>query len=444
MKLLLIQASHFDQFGQTRKYDTALMPSNALATLAALTPADVDIAVVDDYVEDIDFDQEVDLVGITAMTSQIPRAYQIADEFRNRNKPVVLGGIHVTTLPAEAGRHADAVVLGEAEDLWTTVIDDVRKDRLKTRYQAEKKPDLKQLVIPEYNLFQLKKYRITHGSSYPRLPVQTTRGCPFSCDFCSVSQFWGRGFRTKPVAHVYEEIAHYRRRGARNFFFSDDNIIGNPGYARQLFDTIKPLKINWSGQASTTIVNDRNLVSLMAQSGCKRMFVGFETISQRNLKGMGKAFNQVAQYRDIIRLFKNSGIWIQASIIFGFDEDTPESLQATIDFLDKYRVSVVHIFLLTPIVGSPLRDRLEAEGRIIDADWSHYNGTKVTFMPKNFSPEELEAFYWSKFRYIYSFPSILKRVIGSRPFPVSQYIACIKQNLYYRKRVMSGCHTFGG
>ncbi len=444
MKLLLIQPSHLDASGRKRTYDVALMPSNALATLAALTPQGVDIRVVDDYVEDIDFDQPVDLVGITGMTSQMPRAYQIADEFRKRNRRVVMGGIHASALPQEAGRHADAVVLGEAEGLWATVIADARRGRLQSRYRADRKPDLQSLLIPRYDHFQLHKYRITHGSSYPRLPVQTTRGCPFNCDFCSVSQFWGRGIRTKPVASVCEEIAHYRRRGARNFFFSDDNIIAKPGYARQLFEAITPLEVNWSAQASTTILKDDSLVTLMAQSGCKRVFVGFESISQRNLKGMGKSFNQVAQYRDVIRLFRKAGIWVQASIIFGFDDDTPASLEATMAFLEKERVGVVHIFILTPIVGSALRDRLEAEGRIIDTDWSHYGGTHVTFMPKHFGPGDLEAFYWAKFRQIYSLRSILKRVVASRPFPLTQYAACILQNLYFRKQVIGGRHTFGG
>ena len=420
------------------------MPSNALATIAALTPGDVEITVVDDYVEEIDYDQPVDLVGITGMTSQIPRAYQIAETFRQRNRRVVLGGIHVTSLPDEAGRHADSLVLGEAEEIWGTVIEDARRNRLKDRYQAVRKPDLQKPVVPQYYHFKLDRYRTTHGSSYPRLPVQTTRGCPFNCDFCSVTHFWGPGLRSKPVANVYEEIAYYRRRGALNFFFSDDNIIGSPGYARKLFEALVPLKINWSGQASTTILKHRELFDLMVRSGCKRMFVGFESISQRNLKGMGKGFNQVAQYRDLIRLFKQAGIWIQASIIFGFDEDTPESLQATVDFLEKNRVSVVHIFILTPIVGSTLLERLKTEGRIIDPDWSHYNGTRVTFRPKHFSPAELEKFYWSKFKQLYSVRSILKRVVASRPFPVSQYVACIQQNLYYRKLVMNGVHTFGG
>lgn len=444
MKLLLIQPSHYDRNGNVRKDKTALMPSNSLATVAGLTPEDVQISIIDEYVDDIDVNHPADLVGITGMSSQIPRAYDIADEFRQNGKTVVMGGIHVTALPDEAKPHADAIVLGEVEDIWGQVIDDAKVHRLQPVYQAGTRPTLEKPVIPEYGYFNLNRYRITHGSSMPRLAIQTTRGCPYNCDFCSVSRFWGRGFRTKPIENTINEISHYRNQGALNFLLSDDNIIGNPDYARRLFEAITPLKINWSGQCSTTILKDPTLVDQMAESGCQRMFIGFESISQRNLKKVGKGFNKVTHYRDVIRLFRNAGIWIQASIIFGFDEDTTESLQETIDFLVENRVSVVHIHILTPIIGSPLRDRLQEQGRIISSDWSEYNGTRVTFVPKNFSPEELEEFYWAKFQQIYSLKSILKRVIFSKPSPISQYLNCIKQNFYFRHLVMQNCHTFGG
>ena len=248
-----------------------LTPPLGMATVAALTPPGFEISLTDENVTTVDFEKEVDLVGITALTCTVHRAYQIADTFRNRGVKVVMGGIHPSIMPEEASQHADAVVVGEAEGIWTDVIEDFKANKLRRIYRQDKLPNLVGLPIPRRDLY-------AKGAYYFRNTLWATRGCPYSCSFCSVSTIYGRKYRCRPVNEIIKEIETLDR--SKIIGFVDDNIVGNPRFTKRLFRALIPYKIKWVAQCSVTIASDDELLKLAADSGCIELFIGFESLSQ--------------------------------------------------------------------------------------------------------------------------------------------------------------------
>jgi len=405
MKILLISPENKKSiFAYTRKEVKAFwFPKLGLPTIAAHTPPGVEVKIVDECVEDIDFDIDVDLVGISVMTYLAPRAYEIAARFRQRGIPVVLGGIHVSMLPQEAKEHADSVVIGEAERMWPRLIEDFRRGELKPFYEEKELPQLKGLPTPRRDLFKPKAYWTTNC-------VQTSRGCPFSCDFCTVTIFGGNQFRLRPIEEVVEEVRSLKKGFV---VFVDDNIAGNRAYAKQLFKALIPLKINWGSQASLTMARDPELLDLAAKSGCTALFIGVESISEENLISANKKFNKVEKFKEEFRRFHDYGILIQTGMIFGFDHDDETIFERTVEFLEENNIELAMFNILTPLPGSNLYKRMDAEGRIIDRDWAHYDGRHVVFKPRLMSPETLqEGFFWAYHKF-YSLPSVVKRILPS-------------------------------
>ena len=285
------------------------MPTLGMLRVAGATPPDWSVTIVDEKAEPIDFSRPADLVGITGMTPAINRAYEIADTFHARGVPVVMGGIHVSMMPDEALAHCDAVVIGEAEGLWPRLLSDFRQGRLQRCYRHETFPPLSQLGSPAWSLYDGKRYLPFHC-------VETSRGCPHGCDFCSVTNYFGGCYRTRPPAEVEEEI-----RGLRPFegrfilknvvFFVDDNIAGNRSHARELLARIVPYQLKWLGQASTTVAKDETLLDLCRKSGCMGLLIGFETLSKERLKAVRKGFNIP---RATSRRFARSTITESASV----------------------------------------------------------------------------------------------------------------------------------
>lgn len=393
-------------------------PRLTLPLLAALTPPQHSVRLIDESVEDIDFEANVDLVGISLLTFLAPRGYEIADRFRSRGIKVVLGGIHASALPQEAMGHADSVVIGEAEELWPSLLEDFQRGELKRIYQSDRRPCLDGLPRPRLDLL----HRLGYLNSNC---VQATRGCPFGCDFCSVTDFFGRSYRLRPVAEVVAEVESL----AGDFIFVDDNISGNRAYAQDLFNALIPLKRKWGSQCNLSLAEDEELLALAAKSGCAHMFVGIETISQANLKGHKKSFNRVAKYEELITRFHDQGIVVNAGMIFGMDEDDDSVFPTTIEFLEKNRVELTLFNILTPVPGTRLYARLEEEGRIIDRDWSHYDGRHVVFRPKRMSPETLqEGFLWA-FHRLYSTRSMLTRLRHRKQRLIPSYY----MNFAYRR-----------
>jgi len=351
----------------------------SLLSVAAETPEGAEVTVADEQVDEIPWEGPWDLVGITAMTAAAPRAYEIADAFRSRGVPVVLGGMHPTFLPAEALAHADAVVAGEAEGLWPRVVADAAAGRLRGVYRAPAPHDLVGLRRPPRHLVR--------GGRYATLQaVQATRGCPHRCAFCSVSAFHGGLHRRRPVAEVVAEVAALPDRF---FLLVDDSLVADPDYARELFEALVPLRKHWMSQVTLKITDDPELVRLAARAGCVGVFVGLETFSESALEGVEKGFNRVEEYRERIRILHAAGIGVEAGVVLGFDADGPETFSRTLRLLDDLEVDMIQVSVLTPLPGTPFFAAME--GRLLDRNWAHYDYHHVVFQPRRLSPEALQA-----------------------------------------------------
>lgn len=394
-RLLLVAPSH-------RTGKKALFPPLALGVVAALTPGDWEVTIVDEAVEPVEFDRPADLVGITAMTPTAPRAYELADAFRQRGRQVVLGGMHPSALPEEAAAHADAVVVGEAEGVWEEVLRDAARRRLRGIYRSAERPALEGLPVPRRDLYRPGAYLCT-------ATVQTSRGCPFSCDFCSVTRFFGRTYRWRPVEEIVSEV---KALGQKIVFFVDDNIFGAPARARELFRQLVPLRINWVGQSSINIARNPDLLRLAARSGCRGLFVGLESLAADNLRQMGKSLlNRVEDYREAIARIQGHGIGVEGAFIFGLDGDDPGVFRRTVRFARRLGLAAAQFGILTPFPGTPLRERLEQEGRIVDNGWSRYTISNVVYRPAGMAPEVLQSGFDWAYRSFYSYASIARRLL---------------------------------
>lgn len=444
MKILLISPSRLDGEGRPIKYRKAFLPPLSLAILGSLTPRAHAVRVINELVEDVDFLGDYDLVGITAMSCQAERAYQLADAFRQRGVPVVLGGVHSTIMPEEAKMHADAVVVGEAEQLWPELVRDVEQKSLREVYKADEFPDLAGVPTPRWDTMNLGIYPHRLGSRLPVMPLFTTRGCPYGCKFCSVTKLYGKSYRRRPIEDVLREIDC---TGARELFFVDDNIACDPAYSRELFRALCGKGVTWISQISTTVLKNPDLIDLAAQSGCFYLFVGMESLNPSSLQNANKGFNKVEEYAELIRRMHRAGIIPFVSFIFGFDEDTEDHFRLTLEFLKKEKVGFAAFWILTPLPGTDLQRELEGQGRIIDRRWSSYDGTKVVFQPKTFKPSGLTSKYWELFGQYYSMGGILSHTLTNVRYS-GQRVDELFRNLFYQpyfwQKVRRRDHPFSG
>ncbi len=388
--------------------------SAALQLLAAITPKAHDVSVVQEHLGDpVRFDDaSVDLVGITAMTIQARRAYEIADGYRSAGKKVVLGGIHPSVRPDEALQHADAVVVGEAEPVWSQVLADAEAGNLRGLYRGQEYADLTQLPPYRRELFAKR-------SSFSLRSVQAARGCPYDCSFCSATLFAGRKYRFRPVENV---IAEVKALNTRFIFFLDDNIFSSEPYCRALFAELRKLDIIWVGQASLHLTaSNPSLLELAAKSGCVSLFVGIESLSESNLRTTGAlAKNKVSTPEEMgrsLRVLHDHGIMVMAGVIFGFDDDDPDVFDRTREFLFSHRVGLGSFSALTPFPGTRLFDELHAQSRITTYDWSKYDGATAVFLPRLMTPEQLQEGTRQIGVNFYSTPKILRRFWVNRHHP---------------------------
>ena len=393
-------------------------PFLSLPTVAGLTPGWAQVRIVDEKVDEIPWDLRPDLVGITAMTPLAPRAYEIADRFRARGVPVVLGGMHPSVLPEEGLEHADAVVVGEAEGLWPRVVEEARDGRLSGIYRAEGHADLRcQAAKPRRDLLSLDKYM-------PVAFIETSRGCPHACTFCSVTRFFGGRHRTLDLDLVLDQLRELKptekRFAIKNcVFFVDDNIIGQPDHAATLFEALRAFNLRWLGQASVGVAQRPDLLRAMAETGCMGLEIGFETVtdSREEAKGIGKPMKDAVEVLEAVRIIHDHRIGIQGSFIFGFDHDDPEVFRRTARFVDRARLDAVYAGILTPYPGTRLHRKLKDEGRLLHERWDEYDTAHVVFEPKAMTRQQLQQGYHDMLRHIYSWRSMGRRLLGSRTQP---------------------------
>lgn len=429
MKLLLVLPKNERGFwGKvSKKGKTGFVRLN-LPTIAALTPEEWDVEILDARAKPVDYGAKADLVGITGFTAEMPSAYDIADRFRKKGVKVIMGGVHVSAVPDEALLHADSVVIGEAEPVWQEALEDFKKGGLKPKYRAPRLCDMGNMAIPRRDLLDRKMYVSGFNT------LQATRGCPFNCDYCAVTSFFGKEFRVRPVDQVIEEI---KRFDTKDFFFVDDNIVGRPRYARELFERLIPLKVKWGSQASITLAKDAELLDLYAKSGGKYVFIGFESLSQKNLEKMHKGWNSAKGYKEAIKKIHDAGINILGSFVFGLDEDDKDVFRNTFDFIMETGMDAAQFHILTPLPGTVTYGVLEKEGRIIDRDWGKYHTGEVVFQPKGMTIEDLQNGYYWIFRNTYAIKNILKRSL-KRPRGFTYRLA---MNIAYRKKALRMPHV---
>lgn len=375
-------------------------PLITFPVLAAYTPEEHDVEIIDEVFEAVDFDAPADLAVLTGMTYMAPRAYEIADAFRARGVKTVMGGIHASALPEEALDHVDAVVIGEGEMVWPQILKDAACGALKKIYRGHGPFDMKQYRRPRYELLQ--KYftpgKQYHPYGYNSLNVmEISRGCPFNCDFCSVTNYWGAEYRSRPIRDVIQDMRHLKLLFRDRFFnLNDDNLLGNRAYFLELMENIRKLNIRWAGQISVNAAKDAEILKRMSESGCDTVFIGLESLSSDSLLSVNKTVNKTDEYRFIMEQFTGYNLRVVASIIFGLDGDDPSVFEKTVEFINEYPVLTPSYTLLTPFPGSRLYDRLTAQGRISDFNWRHYDLGHVVIHPLKMSQEQLKTgFLWA-------------------------------------------------
>lgn len=375
----------------------------AFSILAARTPADIGRTLYDDHLEDIPYDAPTDLVAITVDTFSARRAYQVAAEYRRRGVRVVMGGHHPTLLPEEVLQHCDSVVIGDAEGAWEHLIEDARSGRLQRVYSRPRGASLEG-PLPDRRIFAGKRYA-------PIALVQYGRGCRYACDFCSVHAFYGDTTVQRPVEDVVAEI---RQLDRKLVFFVDDNIFSSLAAAEALFRAIRPLGIRWACQASIDVTRHPRLLPLMAESGCITVLVGFETLDPRNLRQMNKGWSARGEsYAEAIRRIHAHGIMIYGTFVFGYDHDTPEAFDATVDFAIRSGFFLANFNPLTPTPGTALYERLAGQQALEYPKWwldPEYRYGRAIIAPRGMTADELTEGCLHARRRFYGYGNMLGRL----------------------------------
>jgi len=431
MKLLLISPRSSDK----RSPVGFKVPQVALQIIAALTPENVKVSMVDEHINDIDFSKDYDLVGISTMTATAKRGYHLARIFKEKGSKVVFGGIHASVMPEEAINYGDAVVIGEAESSWPNLVEDFRQNTLK-RYYHVKEPDLSTAPLPKRDS---RIDRSVLGIKWPGF--YTTKGCPYDCEFCSVSSVYGKKIRTLPIPLVIKDIEN---ANSKVLLSLDDNVAANSKYAKSLFKEMVHLNIEWGGQCTVTIARDDELLQLCRESGCRGLFVGLESVSVTSMRKMRKTLKSIKENEDAIKKIQDTGIIFHPSFVFGFDDDTKAVFDDTLEFLYRNRITTATFNILTPYPGTRLYRRLKQEGRLISEDWSHYNHYTVTFRPKNMTERELAEGYFYLKKEFYTLSNICRRItrLSEISYPgLAQFMYVVFNNIAGRQTLIDSYKT---
>ena len=411
MRLQIIQPTHYRAPSNKLLHKTKRrnVVNLTLPYLAALTPKSWDVTLVDEQLSDVDFGAAVDMVAITTWTMNSIRAYEIADRFRKRGITVLMGGPHTLFHEEEGAAHCDALCAGEGEINWPLMLEDAAAGRLKKFYRADTLHGLERLPFPRYDLLDLKPY-----GWFKTYSVQSSRGCPFKCEFCSERLYLGQTYRYRPTRDVVEEIKH---SGARNILFADSNFAGNVPRAMDLMEALIPLRIRWSALWSAHHCMNDKFMDLAKRSGLLHVNIGLESIDPDTLISMNKRANNVGEYAEVLDGLRRRGISYSLNFIFGWETETEAIFPATFRFLQQHKVPAAYFNILTPDKGTCLYDRMKEENRIINEDdMGRWPGDRCFINPTNSTPEILERRVREMYEKFYSFPSMFSRL----PLPLNK------------------------
>jgi radical SAM superfamily enzyme YgiQ (UPF0313 family) len=377
----------------------ALFPPLGLATLAAYLNDSDEAQIVDQHVEELRLDDEPDLVAVEVYITNAKRAYAIADHYRARGIFVILGGLHVTSLPEEAQAHADAIFLGPAEESFPRFLSDFRQGQAEKRYVSSQRT-LERIPPIRRDLIKRGRYLVPNS-------IVVTRGCPHHCEFCYKDAFFqgGKGFYTQRIDEALGEI---NRLPGRHLYFLDDHLLGNRPFARDLFLEMKPLGRIFQGAATVDSILQGNLIELAAEAGLRSIFVGFETLDPANLQQANKRQNLGHNYVQAIERLHDLGIMINGSFVFGLDSDTPEVFARTVDWAVGQGITTATFHIATPYPGTEFHRKMAADGRILTDDWELYDTRHVVFAPRSMTARELKEGYDQAYRDFYRWSAILR------------------------------------
>jgi len=399
---------------------TRMTPSLGLLTIANIFHEEHTVIIENENIEDINFNEKVDIVGITVTVDVIIRAAEISKIYRSKGIPVVAGGIHITAFPEEVKKHFDVISIGLAEKTWPDIIRDFQDGKLKSTYSCNSEMKGSDIVSPGYHLIDKKKYLYCNV-------VSASRGCPFQCDFCyNSSEAYKKLYINRPIIDVLTDI---KTIGKRHVMFIDDNFIGNPKWTLDFVRAIRPLHLKWNAAVSANIVELLDLLDEMALSGCESLFIGFESLNENAIKNVHKGQNNIRKYETLVEEIHKRGIMINASFVFGLDDDDVTTFQTTLDWIVKNKIETVTSHILTPYPGTKVYDEFIKNDRITDFDFSKYNTANVVFKPQNMTAEELYNGYVWIYKQVYSLKNIFKRM----PRTHKQRAPYLLFNFVYRK-----------
>jgi radical SAM superfamily enzyme YgiQ (UPF0313 family) len=423
MKILLVAPCAAEE----QRHNSMDIPQLTLSLIAGMTPPEHEVEICEEvYGDVINFDGDYDVIGITLMTQTCLRGYEIANEFKRRDKIVVFGGIHATCLPQESILFGDAVVIGEAENgLWESVLTDIKNNKLREFYKLDVVPDMQLVLPPRRDLIRCK------SGVFSIAPIETTRGCPYNCDFCTVSRFFGTKQRHKTIRNIMIEAESCPQK---NLFFLDDNISGDKVFAKELFRNLATLNKTWVGQASINISKDKELMQLARKSGCIALLVGFESMTDSGMNYYRKSLKSIDENVAAVKRLRDNGIYTMASLIFGLDSDTEEVFETGLEFLTRSKAAFFQACIATPYPGTPVFEKLKSEGRILTDDWRKFDATKVIISPKNFSPEVLLNSANDVQKNIYGNKSILMRSLPNMKVGLIPSLLYFTLNKGYQRR----------
>ncbi|WMJ78986.1 MULTISPECIES: B12-binding domain-containing radical SAM protein [unclassified Sedimentibacter] len=429
-KILLIQPSPYDRDHKPIKKSRLYFVDLAMPLLAAMMPDDWEAEIVLEILEDIPWDTDADIIGISSMGHGVIRSLDIAAEFKKMGKTVILGGYMVSIMVQEATKYCDAVVAGDAELVWKELLSDYKNGKLKKIYEKNLEKGTLSTPLPRFDLIVNKKI----GDF---LPVQAGRGCPNTCSFCSVACLYKGHYIKKPLEEVVRDIKQVKDLGFKKFLLLDDNIFSDREYLERLLIEIKNLNMQWMSQCDIRIGRENSLLAKLAESGCTTLSFGLESISRESLIGMNKGWANPAKYPELIANIQSHNIDVSTEMVVGGDGDTLESIKATKYFIENNKISVPRFYILTPIPGTKFFDEIKFEGRLINKNIYSFDGTEAVHVPKNMTPEELTQAYWDLYESLFTYKSIVKRNIVRKEFLKNpgKYLFYCLVNLFYRYQI---------